>query len=464
MSDPHEPATTDPRRALPPVSRLVDAAALAGVDPERVVEASRSVLAEARERGEAAPLPELAERVRRLVLGDRGPALRRVLNGTGVLIHTNLGRSPLPEESLSAALSALAGYSDLEWDAATGERGTRGAECRRRLARLYGAEASLVVGNAAGGVLLALSALAAGGEVVVSRGELVAIGGGFRIPEILALSGARLVEVGTTNRTELRDVAAAIGPETRLLLRAELSNFEQRGFVSRPTVRELARLAESHAVPLVVDLGHGSPDDLSRFGLAVEPVGAVLVDGAGLVVASGDKLLGGPQAGILAGRSELVARCAAHPLLRALRPGSFTYALLGAVAGEWLAGTADRSLPLRRMLAATTDELERRGAALLARLGPREPRLRVEPSVAVVGGGTTPGSTLPSRAITLLPESGAEELSAKLRRGEPPIAGRIEEGRVLIDLRTILPEQDGDLAIGLDAVCAKAQSAASSIP
>lgn len=452
-------APADPRRSLPSVESLLGSAEGIRLGDRfgraPLLEALRGELDRLRQEQVGSRPEEILSRIGALLAEAARPVLPRVLNGTGVLLHTNLGRSPLGAEALEAAASSLTGYAALEWDPASGRRSVRGASCRRRIAELYGAEEALVVGNNAAAILLVLRAFAKGrGEVLVSRGELVAIGGGFRIPEILSIAGCRLVEVGTTNRTQLSDFRQAATSRTRLVLRATPSNFDQRGFVESPDPAGLAALARELGVPLVVDQGSGAPFPLDRFGLAgVSTVSDSLRAGADLVAASGDKLLGGPQAGILVGRADLVRKVAADPLFRAVRPGRFTFALLGEVVRSHLAGTSDREVPLYRMLAASTGELETRAERILRALGPRGDRIRCLESRAVVGGGTTPDRTVPSRALAITParKGGDAALAARLRRGEPPLATRSAEGRILVDLRTILPEEDPALVRRLDS-------------
>ena len=389
---------------------------------------------------------------------QRRPVLRRVINGTGILLHTNLGRSPLGGESIESIRPMLTGFADLEWDADEGGRGDRGAAARRRLARLYGAEAAIVVNNNAAAILLALRALAGSrGEVLVSRGELVAIGGGFKIPEILQIAGCRLVEVGTTNRTTARDFEKAIGKKTRLILRVTPSNFIQSGFVGSPETSELSDLAHRHGFPLLVDQGSGAPVPLDRYGLTgVGTVADSLDAGADLVAASGDKLLGGPQAGIVAGKAELIRKLAADPFYRAIRPGRFSYLLLGEVAGAHLAGKAEQLVPLYRMLAQSPADLELRGEKILRGIGPPASgfRIRLIESRAAVGGGTTPGHEIESRALALRPGRGASSsLAGALRRNAIPVATRAQSGEVLVDLRSVLPEEDEALTNAIAGSC-----------
>ena len=388
-----------------------------------VVDAARAALARAREEIGAGFDPgDLPAAVARELTRRSEPRLRRVLNATGVIVHTNLGRAPLPDEALRRIEEVGRGYSNLEYDLESGTRGSRQDHLAARLRSLTGAEAALAVNNNAGAVLLALAALAEGREVLVSRGELVEIGDGFRIPDVLASSGARLVEVGTTNRTRIGDYEAAIGPDTAALLRVHPSNFRIVGFAERPTVRDLARLADRRGIVLVDDLGSGAIDEI-----ADEPTARGSVDaGAHLVTFSGDKLLGGPQAGIVAGRADLVERLRRHPLQRALRADKLTLAALeGTLAAYEAAGR--RSVPVLRMLKEPADTVRAR-AERLASLT----RGAVVPTVARVGGGALPLEEIESFACAL-----PAELAPPLRRSEPPLVGIVREGRLLLDCRTL---------------------------
>jgi L-seryl-tRNA(Ser) seleniumtransferase len=378
-----------------------------------------------------------------------GPRLRRVLNATGVVLHTNLGRAPLSASALAAAASIGGGYSNLEYELGPGERGSRHEHVVDRLCRLTGAPAALAVNNNASAVLLALAALAAGREVVVSRGQLVEIGGGFRIPDVLRQSGARLVEVGTTNRTYVEDYAQAITPDTALLLRVHPSNFQVRGFVHSASAEELAALGRAHGLPVVDDLGSGSLLDTAAYGLAHEPmVQESVAAGMGLVCFSGDKLLGGPQAGIVVGEAELVGRLRRHPLTRAVRPDKVTIAALAATLDHYLRDEAPRTVPIWRMIAAPLDELQARAECVAAALLALGVVAEVVDGESTVGGGSLPDETLPSRLVAVGVESEAA-LAARLRAGDPPVVARLERDRLLLDPRTILPEED---ALLLDAL------------
>ncbi len=388
-------------------------------------------------------------------LGRRfAPTLVRAINGTGVLLHTNLGRAPLPETARAALAEAAAGYATVEYDPARGVRGKRQDHVRALARGLFACGDAIAVNNNAAAVLLALAALARGKEVLVSRGELVAIGGSFKIPEILEASGARLAEVGTTNRTTADDYRRAFSPEVALLLSVHPSNYEIRGYTRRPAPHELAALAREAGVPWLHDQGTGSIVPLDEFGVADEPtVAEVFAAGADLVTFSGDKLFSGPQAGFLAGRADLVARAAAHPVARAVRPDKLTLAALAATLVGWKTG-AWRRFPVYRAAGARLEELEERGARIARDAGGSGAlAVRVAPSRAAFGGGTSPEKLFPSRALELAhPALAADALAARLRSGRPPIVARIEGGRVLLDLRSIAPEEDGMVSAALAAI------------
>ncbi len=369
------------------------------------------------------------------------PSLLPVINATGVILQTNLGRAPLSEGALEA-MRRVAAYSNLEYDLESGERGSRYVHAEGLLQRLTGAGGALLTNNNAGGILLTLSALACGREVVVSRGQLVEIGGGFRVPDVLAQSLARLVEVGTTNRTYAEDFAAACGPQTAMLLFVHSSNFRLVGFVHEPGVAELARVAREKGVLLVVDLGSGALLDTAAFGLGHEPtVQDCLGAGADLVTFSGDKLVGGPQAGIVVGRGELIAELRQHPLARALRVDKLTIAALSATLASYLTGRAVEELPVWRMIAEEPEAIRRRVRRVARALGAAA---EVIPGRSTVGGGSLPGETLPTHLLALRGPS-AEALARRLRLGEPAVVARIEGDRLLLDLRTVLPEQEREL-------------------
>ena len=458
-------------RKLPKADRLLDAAARSGLVDRMghgpVMEAIRAELDRLRRAilgGGACPPAEQIERdvLARLAIEARG-SLRRVVNATGVVIHTNLGRAPLSEETIEAMRLAAAGYLNLEYDLGAGERGDRYGHAAGALCRLTGAEAAVVVNNCASAVMLALAALmdsrpsgdapVEGGppEVIVSRGQLVEIGGGFRIPDVLRRSGAALVEVGTTNRTYVRDFEAAIGPRTRMVLSVHRSNFRLSGFVSDPSLEDLVALARERDLWVVDDLGSGAllpPGDL---GLGPEPsVPDRVRAGADLVTFSGDKLLGGPQAGILAGRRAAILRVKRHPLLRALRVDKVTLAGLGATLAHYERGEALRKVPVWRAIALAPEELGARARTWLAALGESAPGAEVREGRSAVGGGTLPEVTLPTFVLSL-PSADPDALAARLRSQDTPVVARIEEDRVVLDPRTVMPDEDEVLLRGLRA-------------
>jgi L-seryl-tRNA(Ser) seleniumtransferase len=435
------------------VDRLLTHPALSEVIAESgrelAVEAARSTLADARTRiqeGAAAPaladlVADVAQRLAELTRGTLYP----VINATGVIIHTNLGRAPLSKTARAVMDAVAAGYSNLEYDLTAGERGSRYLHAEKLLCQLTGAEAALAVNNNAGAVFLALTALAHGRPVVISRGQLVEIGGGFRIPDVMRQSGARLVEVGATNRTHLRDFAAAIDVDTALLLRVHSSNFKQVGFVSEVSLAEMVELGRKHGVPVLDDLGSGSLLDTSRYGLAPEPmVQASIAAGAGLVTFSGDKLLGGPQAGLFVGRAELVGQLRHHPLARALRVDKSTLAALQATLLHYLRGEAEVEIPIWRMIATPQQVLEARAAAWAARLHESGIPAVVVATTSTVGGGSLPGEVLPTRALALS-HPALDALAAALRQGQPPVVGRIADAHLILDPRTVSPEMDAAL-------------------
>ena len=413
-------------RDLPSVDELARAS-----DDPLAVEAARSLLARAREEIRAGVDPgDLASRLRDELAALRRPRLRRVINATGVLVHTNLGRAPLAEEALDRVVASARGYSNLEYDLSSGARGSRQDHVAAILRRLTGAESALVVNNNAAAVMLALAALAEGREVLVSRGELIEIGDGFRIPDVLGRSGARLREVGTTNRTRAADYERAIGPETAVLLRVHQSNFRVVGFTEQPTVRDLAHVADRHNLPLVDDLGSGVLVELPGEPSAKEALAA----GADLVTFSGDKLLGGPQAGIVVGRADLVERLRRHPLQRALRADKLTIAALEGTLALYL--DAPERIPVLRMLRETADDVRAR-AWRLAELVDGA----LEETVARVGGGALPLAEIPSFACAV-----EESLAAPLRTGEPPVVGIVRDGRLLLDCRTLTDAEVDEVA------------------
>ena len=413
-------------RDLPSVDELARRS-----DDPLAVEAARSVLARAREEIRAGGSPgDLAELLQEQIDSARAPHLRRVVNATGVIVHTNLGRAPLAEAALDRIRDVARGYSNLEYDVAAGGRGSRQDHVTTMLRRLTGAEAGLVVNNNAAAVMLALAALAEGGDVLVSRGELIEIGDGFRIPDVLERSGARLREVGTTNRTRATDYEAAIGPDTAVLLRVHQSNFRIVGFTEQPSLEDLAQVAGRYELVLIDDLGSGALVDVGD-----EPTArSSLAAGADLVCFSGDKLLGGPQAGIVVGRADLVEKLRRHPLQRALRADKLTLAALEATLT--VAIDAPEEIPVVRMLRESPETVRAR-ATRLAELVDGE----VEETVARAGGGALPLTELPSFACAV-----GEELAAKLRACDPPVIALVRDGRTLLDCRTLADHEIEEVA------------------
>ena len=378
------------------------------------------------------------------------PVLRPVINATGVVLHTNLGRAPLSRAAQQCLSAVSSRYTNLEYDLATGRRSHRDRVLESVLPEVLGCEAAAVVNNNAAAVFLILNTLAAGREVVVSRGELVEIGGAFRIPDIMARSGALLHEVGTTNKTRVEDYASAIGPATALILRIHPSNYRIRGFTHRPALDEMVQMARHHQIPLVEDVGSGCLLDLRPFGIEEEPVAQdSLAAGVDLVCFSADKLLGGPQAGIVAGARRFIEPIRENPLMRACRVEKLIYGALEATLASYRSGRALSEIPVLRMISASVGELEARAGAFLERLKPRMPsdaRATLIEGSSVVGGGSCPESSLPTRLIAL--ESGrrtANDLEAILRAQDPPAVIRIEEDQALIDLRTVFPEEEAAL-------------------
>ena len=419
---------------------------------EALKEEIRNAIGEGETQGEA-----LLARARDLLEHRFPPTLARAINATGVLLHTNLGRAPTPAAAREALESVSAGYTTLEFDRRTGGRGRRQDHVRAAARDLFGCEDALAVNNNAAAIFLALSALARGRRVPVSRGELVAIGGSFRIPEILEASGAEMAEVGTTNRTTIQDYRKALssGPAA-LLLTVHPSNYEIRGYTERPGPREIAALAREAGIPWVHDQGTGCVAPLDEFGVPGEPtVASCLADGADLVTFSADKLFGGPQAGFVVGRGELVSRLASHPVARVVRPGKLTLAALAATLSAWKREKW-REFPVYRAAAASLEELRRRAESIGASLAASAPGIRLEvvPSFALFGGGTSPEKKFSSLALALTHSDFADEaLLARLREAQPAIVARIEGDRVLLDMRSILPEEDSVVAAALVRCC-----------
>ena len=463
-------------RQIPSVDELLAQPRLAAlakrVDRNLVVEIARTVLADLRARiagdatvailGEISALASdpasLEALITSLVERILAHSLQPVINATGVILHTNLGRAPLTESAVEEFRRAGTQYSNLEYDLETGTRGKRDVHTAELLTRLTGAEASIMVNNCAAAVLVTLAALARGGEVIVSRGELIEIGDGFRIPEIMEQSGAALREVGTTNRTRLADYENAINEKTRALLRVHPSNFKVTGFTDKPSLDELVELSRRSGLPLVEDLGSGCLVDLSEHGVGEPTVKQSVEAGVSLVMFSGDKLLGGPQAGIIAGKKELISRVRRDPLFRALRVDKLTIAALEATLGAYLRAAWDE-IPALRMIRATPQELKRRAENFVRELRPELPLDEIEIEIvdgeSLAGGGSTPSQTLPTKVIRIASvRYSATKLEQRLRRAPAGVSviARVEDDRLILDLRTVFPEQEAVLLKTLAAV------------
>jgi L-seryl-tRNA(Ser) seleniumtransferase len=450
---------SDPRRTLPSVHELLDLAAVQALTEQTpravVTEAVRAALATARATPSRAPANDAAwvtEIAQRVADGDR-PTLQPVLNATGVVLHTNLGRAPLAAAAIDAIAEVARGFSSLEYDLVAGARGSRHVHCAALLRELTGAEDALVVNNCAAALVLALNTLADGREAIVSRGELVEIGGSFRVPDIMAKSGATLVEVGTTNRTHADDYRRACSARTGAIVRVHRSNFTVEGFVAAVPARELAGIAADAGVPLVHDFGSGLMIDLAPWGLAGEPTARdAVASGASLVVMSGDKLLGGPQAGIMLGRADVLEAVRRNPLARALRVDKLTLAALHATLRLYREPQrAVREIPALAMLTAPAEAMRERADALAARLRASGVEARAVPTEATVGGGAFPTARIPSYAIALAGNATAHDHA--LRRGAMPVVGRIADGALLLDLRGIAACDDDRLFAATHAAC-----------
>ena len=452
-------ATMTDLRSLPSVDQLLQTEEviqwISSYGRPLTLDAIRSVLDKVRLRyDEASTIPDresLLEQVGSKLQNWTAPTLRDVINATGVILHTNLGRAPLSQAALDAIRSVASGYSTLEYDLRKGKRGTRLVHAETLLKRITGASAALVVNNNAAAVMLALTALARRRAVVIARTQLVEIGGGFRVPDVMKQSGARLVEVGTTNRVHLADYESALDESPVMILRAHRSNFRIIGFTTEPSLAELASLARRVGIPLVDDLGSGSLLDTSRFGLGHEPmVQESLAQGADLVCFSGDKLLGGPQAGIIVGRADLVAKLKKHPLARAIRADKLCLAGLSATLLHYLKDEAAQEVPVWRMIAMPTEQIRERAQNWVEVIGHGE----VIDGESTVGGGSLPGETLPT-FILALRVRGPNRFLARLRESNPAIIARLDDDRVVLDPRTVLPEQEGALLDGLRRVYEK---------
>jgi L-seryl-tRNA(Ser) seleniumtransferase len=441
-------------RRLPSVDRVLSHPLLGEVklslSRELVAAAVREELVSRRERllagdEEVPDIEKLASAAARRAWLSVGKSLVPVINATGVIIHTNLGRAPLSDAAIEA-VQQVSGYSNLEYSLDRGQRGSRYVHATEILRRVTGCEAALIVNNNAAALVLLLAAVARDREVIVSRGQLVEIGGGFRIPEILSQSGARLVEVGTTNRTYISDYERAIGPDTAMLLNVHASNFRIVGFTTSPAPDELAELAHRHNLTAADDIGSGALFDTTRYGLAPEPtVQGSLAAGMDVCLFSGDKLLGGPQCGVLAGRRDVIDALTRHPLARALRVDKMTLAALEATLLHYLKGEAEREVPVWRMISTRLDELNTRAEAWRDQLSGSGATCEVMKGMSAVGGGSLPGETLPTWLLNLTPPVEAGEFAARLRQGVAPVIVRVEEGRVMFDPRTVLPREESRL-------------------
>ncbi len=446
-------------RALPSVDQLIqagqDEGLVARYGRPLVVDAIRSILDDVRAGyQDGKPLPEreqIMARVEQRLSVWLEPTLIPVINATGVVLHTNLGRAPLSHSALEAIYAVSHGYSTLEYNLERGTRGSRSVHTEALLTRLTGAEAALIVNNNAAAVMLALMALGRRRRVVIARSQLVEIGGGFRVPDVMKLSGARLVEVGTTNRVHKRDFEEALEEPAALILRAHHSNFQIVGFTSEPTIEELVDVARHHDISVMDDIGSGALLDTTRFGLAHEPmVQELLAAGVDVVCFSGDKLLGGPQAGIIAGKVELIAKMRRHPFARAVRTDKLALAGLSATLLHYLKNEAECQVPVWRMISMPLAEIQQRAERWRALVGAGS----VIPGRSTIGGGSLPGETLPTYLLALQVAS-PNRILARLRGLHPPVIARIEEDQIVLDPRTVLPEQDGALLAGVREILAK---------
>jgi L-seryl-tRNA(Ser) seleniumtransferase len=481
-STPRRTSSPSSLRALPSVDSLVSRPAIAAAIPHAgrplVTQAARATLAQiraqlkksARKSNHTPPDSTTPEAIERLILENihaaLAPSLRRVINATGVVLHTNLGRAPLSSSAAQSVAAAAQGYTNLEFDLPSGARGKRDTHISRLLALATSAEAAIVVNNNAAAVFLALHSLAKNFEVIVSRGELIEIGDGFRIPDIMNQSGAILREVGTTNRTRVADYQRAINKNTRLLLRVHLSNFRVSGFTARPSLAELVALGRKSRIPVFEDLGSGRLTDLRAVGMDEPIVKDSLDAGVDVVSFSGDKLLGGPQAGVIAGKRALVEQIRRNPLFRALRVDKMTLAALAATLRSCIRGAFDE-IPALQMIRATPSTLSARATSFAARLrSSLAPHFSVNtlPGKSVIGGGSTPGAELPTTLISLAsPHASATALAAHLRQpptSHTPVVARIEKNRLLLDLRTVSTEEENDLLDTIAAVAAISKPAA----
>jgi L-seryl-tRNA(Ser) seleniumtransferase len=460
-------AEIDLRRRLPSIEQILRDPGVAALQ-ERfgrgpLLRHVRGLVDEARARASAGDeagvglaLADVPGALRRRLEAAESPSLVHVVNATGVVVHTNLGRAPLSPEAAARVAEVAASYTNLELDLGSGQRGDREVHAESRLRRILAAESTVVVNNNAAAVLLAVNTFAEGREVLVSRGELVEIGGSFRIPDVLRKGGARLREVGTTNRTRLADYRSALGPDTGLILKVHPSNFRMVGFTEEPALPELVALARSAGVPIVEDLGSGLLDPLPK-PLHEEPTAASSLEaGVDVVTFSGDKLLGGPQAGLAAGRRPAIDAMRKNPLYRALRVDKMTVAALDAVLAVHEAGRAALHVPVQRMLTATAEQVKRRAEAMAAALRAARPELEVAvlDGASAVGGGAAPAVEVPTALLAVAhPSLGPDRLAAALRAGRPAVLARVADGRLLLDLRTVLADEEPALLEALDRAC-----------
>ena len=441
---------TDSRRDLPSVNKLLETSGVKSLLEQHprsvVVDAVRSTVEAARNAGGAQRTEQQwVDTIASAVNQATRPSLRRVINATGVIVHTNLGRAPLADSAIRAIEHVADGFSNLEYDIDTGQRGSRYSHCVGLLRQLTGAEDALVVNNCAAAMVLTLNAIALRKEVLVSRGELVEIGGSFRIPDIMARSGARLVEVGTTNRTHDDDYRRAITPRTAAIVKVHRSNFTIEGFTSEVSVERLAFIAGEHGLPVIHDLGSGLLLSLDDYGLIGEPTASTaLASGATLVLMSGDKLLGGPQAGVILGKAAFVGKLRKNPFARAMRVDKLTLSALEATLRLYLEPErAFREIPVLAMLSARADEIESRARSIVTTLQDYKIPAEVAPSAASVGGGAFPTAEIASSAVVF--RTDAEKMEERLRHGDPPVISRIGDGKLFLDLRSVLPREDAAL-------------------
>ena len=446
-------------RGLPSVESVLRHARLSALSDQyshsSVVRLVRETLDDARAAAlNGSPVPSADAIARQVVERARAAWSNwpvRLINATGVVIHTNLGRAPLSRAALNAAVEAAAGYSDLEFDLESGKRGSRQAKIGQLLTDVSGGEAGMAVNNNASAVLLVLSALAAGREVVISRGEAVEIGGGFRVPDVMRQSGAELVEVGTTNRTYVRDYEAAITERTAAILKVHPSNFRVTGFTHDADLADLVELGNSRGIAVLHDLGSGCLLDTGIYGIAHEPTVQESVDaGTHVTMFSGDKLLGGPQAGLIVGSADHVRRISSHPMARAVRMDKIDLAALGATLVAYIRGNAENELPIWQAISMPLSKTEERARNWQSAVGTGE----VIDVRSAIGGGSLPGQTLPSRALAITPSHGSDSFAAALRRASPPVIARIEDDQVVLDPRTVAKDEDDQVIAALKSCLA----------